>query len=89
MSNALRTFLRLTVIAAIPFLVGAGGLLSVCHMSALDPQSFLADGQCHASDKPSEVFTSFLMLGAVMSALLTAVALVTSFVNRRYLKGKI
>lgn len=88
MNNSLCSFLGFGAIAAIPFLVGFGGLLSVCHISALDSRNFFANGQCHASDTPSDVFTSFLMLGVVIAAMVTVGALVVSFVKRRYLEGK-
>ena len=83
-----RTLLTVATIATVPLLTGLGGVFAVCHQSALNPRNFFADGHCHASDTPSDVFTSFLVLGCLLATLITVTLLVSSFLRRRHLEGK-
>lgn len=83
-----RILLAVSIFPGTALIAAIGGLFTVCHRSALNPVNFFADGQCQASDTPNEVFTSFLMLGCLLAAILAAVVLVASRVKQRYLEGK-
>ena len=68
--------IKLSVIKKSTVVIGAIFLLSVlvgtiavgefCHNGAMRPALFIASGQCSASDAPSEVFGSFVVIAAIV-----------------------
>ena len=52
------------LMVALLVILASVGVLVVCGWHAFATDAFYADGQCAASDTPSEVFGSFAVLGA-------------------------
>lgn len=52
--------------------LGALAVTVFCHIGALSPSRFYADGQCSATDQPAEVFWSFVILTTIVLTALTA-----------------
>ncbi|MGB4827841.1 MAG: hypothetical protein WBP18_11315 [Paracoccaceae bacterium] len=69
---------------AIGFLSGLGGLLMVCHSSALIPANFHLNGNCHASDTPAEVAASFALLGLLLGAPLLITGIIAEMVRTKW-----
>ena len=53
-------------IFALGVLVGTLAVGELCHYGALRPALFNATGQCSASDPPSEVFWSFIVIAVIV-----------------------